>query len=67
MAAFTQAQLDALIDAIAKGVLEIKYQDRVIRYRTLTEMLTLKNEIEKDLGIKSKGGRLLAQTSKGLC
>lgn len=35
---FTQAQLDALLAAKAKGVLTVKYQDKVITYRSIDEI-----------------------------
>ena len=64
--AWTQSQLTALEDAIAKGVREVKYRDKVIVYRSLKEMFTLRNEMKKSLGLTCKDGRKLISTSKGL-
>ena len=67
MAKFTKAQYDALMDAISQGVLRVKYTDKEVLYRSLDEMLKIKDLMEKDLGLAVKGSvRLLAQHSKGL-
>jgi len=65
--AFTTEQLEALEAAIAKGVLTVKYRDKLITYRSLDEMLKLLSEIKKSLGLSCKGGKILISTSKGLC
>ena len=65
--AWTQTQLDNLEDAIAKGVLEIKYNDKVIKYRSLKEMITIRNETRKSLGQVKNPSRLLIETDKGIC
>ena len=39
---FTQEKLDALENAIAEGVLKVKYQDKEVQYRSLDEMLRLR-------------------------
>lgn len=65
--AFTQDKLNALEDAIAEGTLEVKYRDRTITYRSLNEMLKIRDLIRKNLGIISKGSvRLKASFDKGL-
>ncbi len=65
---FTKEQYEKLLEAIAQGVLVVKYTDKVVEYRSLDEMLKIKDLMEKDLGLTSKGGvRLLAKHSKGLC
>jgi len=63
---WTMEQLTALEEAIAKGVLEVKYQDKEIRYRTLNEMLILRNEMRKALGCVKKISRVFVKTNKGL-
>ena len=65
--AWTQEMLTALEEAIAKGVLIVRYQDKEIRYRSLDEMMKIRNEMRKSLGLVDKGGRLRAKTNKGLC
>lgn len=66
MAVFTQAQLDALIAALAEGVLTVKYEDKLVTYRSLDEMLKLKDVMEVDLGLQARGERRYASFSKGL-
>jgi hypothetical protein len=51
---FTSAQLDALTEAIASGVLIVKYQDRTVEYQSLRDMLKLKVEMEKELGLTTE-------------
>lgn len=63
---FTQEMLDKLEAAIAKGVLEIRYRDKWIKYRSLTEMMTIRAEIRKCLGLTCKHGKKLISTNKGL-
>lgn len=66
-ATFTQAQYDALVAAIAEGVLEVHYGDKKVIYRSLEEMLRLKAAMEIDLGLrKPNGGRKFGTFSKGL-
>lgn len=47
--AFTQAQLDALNEAIAQGVLEVEYADKKVRYRSLEEMRSIRDEMNAQL------------------
>ncbi len=65
--AFTQQQLDALEAAIAQGTTKVKYQDREVDYRSLSEMMQLLTFMKVSMGladnkIKSKK----AEFSKGL-
>ncbi len=65
--AFTQSQLDALEAAIAQGTTKVKYQDREVDYRSLSEMMQLLTFMKVSMGlatnkIKSKK----AEFSKGL-
>jgi len=65
--AFTQAQLDALEEAIAEGVLTVKYIDKTITYRSLKEMLALREIMRKDLGVTiSQPSRTKMEFNKGL-
>jgi hypothetical protein len=65
--AWTLTQLSALEEAIAKGVLTVRYQDRWITYRSLDEMFKIRNEMRKALGLTNKGDRLYVKTNKGIC
>jgi thiamine monophosphate synthase len=64
--AFTQEQLTALEAALAEGTRTVKYRDREITYRTVDEMLKLRDLIRRDLGLVKKTARLKGEFSKGL-
>ena len=51
---WTQAQLDALEAAIAEGVEEVKYQDKTVKYRSIKQMMALRDVMRADLGLISK-------------
>lgn len=55
MAAFTQSQYDALKEAISLGATQVEYGDKVVKYRSLSEMMALLNRMEKELGITDGG------------
>ena len=66
MSAFSQEQLDALNSAIAQGTTMVKYQDKEVRYRSLDEMLRVRDIMRSELGLVDKGPRrVLASHSKG--
>jgi len=66
MSAFTQAHLDAIEKAIAEGVLEISYSDKTVKYRSLDEMIRIRDIMRKELGITTgTARRLYMSTSKG--
>jgi len=65
--AFTQAQLDALEEAIGQGATRVKYADKEVEYRSLSEMLRLRDVLRRALGlIDGTASRLYPETSKGL-
>lgn len=65
--AWTTSDLEALEKAIASGTTRVKYSDREVNYRTLDEMLKIRDMMAKELGDKPAGPyRALAQFSKGL-
>lgn len=69
--AYTQADLDRLKRAIARGQLEVRYADRLIRFRSLAELLTVKREMERELAASSgttprSAGTLLRSAGKGV-
>ena len=66
-AAWTVKDLAALEKALAQGVKSVKYTDKEIEYRTLNEMLRLRDVIKQSLGLVKKSNRLLASFSKGTC
>ncbi|MBI4208549.1 MAG: hypothetical protein HY538_02435 [Deltaproteobacteria bacterium] len=64
--AFTQDQLDSLEQAIADGTLAVKYQDKMITYRSFEEMIRIRDLMRQSLGVASKTVRVKASFSKGL-
>jgi len=49
MADFTQAHLDALNTAIASGELTVRYGDTTVTYRSLDELLRVRDMVKSDL------------------
>lgn len=69
MADFTQEQLEALNKSIAEGTLTVKYNDKVITYRSFDEMQKIRDMIKRDLN-NQKGcnqlGKCKAEFNRGL-
>lgn len=71
---FTEAQLIALESAIADGALKVKYSDKEVEYRSLEEMLKIRDIMRNSLGLNKSckgrglfgGKRLKMEHSKGL-
>jgi|TARA_B100001029_G_C14932821_1_gene378668 hypothetical protein len=61
---FTQAGLDALEENIAAGHLEVEYDNKRVRYRTLSEMMQIRDLIKRRLGGKTT--RRVVQYSNGI-
>ena len=65
--AFTQQQYNDLCAAIASGATFVKYSDKEVRYRDLSEMQALKRQMELDLGINRNPSRkTITRYDKGL-
>lgn len=66
--AYTQQQLAALEAAIAEGALTVKYADKAVTYRSLDEMIRIRDMMRDDLGLSagSGGGVVYPSFSKGL-
>lgn len=64
--AFTQEQLDALETAIATGTTSVKYEDKVVTYRSLTEMLQLRDLIRRKLNSTNTKSYILTTHTKGI-
>jgi hypothetical protein len=47
--AYTQADLDRIDRAIARGELEVRYGDRLVRFRSFDELRAAKREIQRGL------------------
>lgn len=52
---FTQEALDALEEAIAHGALRVKYTDKEVTYRSLADMLQLRDLMRRCLGLTGTG------------
>jgi hypothetical protein len=65
--AYTQQQLEALDAAIAEGALTVKYTDKSVTYRSLDEMIRIRDLIRAELGVLSHSTSLVYPTfGKGL-
>ena len=62
---WTTEDLKALEEAIAQGVRKVEYNDRTVEYRSLNEMLQIRELIKRSLGLTKRGGRILCEASKG--
>ncbi len=67
MSVYTLLQYNALCEAISLGATKVKYADKEVEYRSLSEMLKLKVIMENDLGLKSQGQnrRAYAEFNRG--
>lgn len=64
---WTVEDLAALDAAIKTGARRIEYQDKVVDYRSLAEMLAIRRLMLIDLGLTpGKSGRRYASVSKGV-
>lgn len=66
MADFTESEYAALNAAIAKGVTEVRYGDRTVKYRSLDEMIKVKSMMAAELGKARRPNRVLSSFGKGL-
>lgn len=48
--AYTQADLDAIQEALASGALTVKHRDRQVTYRSLAELERVEAKIKAQLG-----------------
>ena len=63
--AYTQDQLTAITDAIALGATTVKYGDKEVTYRSLSDMLRLVDVMKTELGIKQNTRRKYTSFSRG--
>jgi len=65
--AWTNEQLQALEEAIAQGALTIEFNGKRITYRSLDEMMRLRDQMKKSLGNTQPGATTVyTKFSKGL-
>lgn len=62
--AYTQADLTAIEEAIKSGALTVKYQDREVTYRSLDELLRIRDTIRRDIGTAATSSRLRTNFKK---
>jgi hypothetical protein len=63
--AFTQAQLDAIEEAIASGATSVSYEGKTVSYQSLDQMLRIRAIIRSALGQTNPPVTVLAQHSRG--
>lgn len=51
--AFTQTQLDVLENAIATGALEVQFDGKMTRFRSLDEMMRIRETMRGALGLSA--------------
>lgn len=73
--AFTQESLNALEHAIVEGAKSVRYSDKEIEYRSLDEMLKIRDIVKREIGTKKcssnrkglfGGARIRAEYDKDL-
>lgn len=67
--AWTQNDLIVLEKAIASGATRVKYSDKEVEYRSLSEMMTIRDNIRTELGLNGTNknpGRHFASFDKGI-
>ena len=57
MSGFTQAQIDALSNAISLGVTEVDYGDKRIRYASIKDMLALRDRMIREVNNQNPTGQ----------
>jgi len=62
---FSQDDLDALERALVKGVRVVKYTDKEITYRSLTDMIALRDLLRRELGCTGQTTRIFAKHCRG--
>ena len=65
---FTVENLNTLNAAIAQGALRVRYSDKEVQYRSLSDMLALRRLMRTELGLidPANTGRLYAKFNKGI-
>ena len=64
---YTLKDVERLRAAIGKGVQEVQYQDKKVKYNSIDDMLKALRMMEQELGLKKRSSRVLAEHDKGLC
>ncbi|CAJ0705086.1 hypothetical protein KTE26_11375 [Ralstonia mannitolilytica] len=63
--AYTKQDLQRIERALVKGELEVQFQDRRARYRSVDEMLRIRSEIVRNLEDAAPASRVIRLRSAG--
>jgi len=63
--AYTKQDLQRIERALVKGELEVQFQDRRARYRSVDEMLRIRSEIVRNLEDAAPASRVIRLRSGG--
>lgn len=58
MSSFTQAHLTAIEEAIAGGYLEVRYDDKVVKYQSMSDLLKARSVIASSLSTAAPAVRI---------
>jgi hypothetical protein len=58
MSTFTEAHLAAIEEAIAGGYLEVRYDDKVVKYQSMGDLLKARAMIKSSLAVSSPSVRI---------
>ncbi len=67
--AFTENDLTAIEKALTSGTTRVKYQDKEVEYRSVSELIALRNQIKSELNASSSDDpfrRVMGVYDKGL-
>jgi len=62
----TQADYDAITEAINSGQLRVRHGDRDVTFRSIDQMMRVKNMMARELGIAKGPNRVYATFDRGL-
>jgi len=66
MSSWTDQDLINLESAIKEGALKVKYKDKEIEYRSLEDMLKIRDIMRADLGLTTRTARRFTNFANGL-
>ncbi|MFP4209578.1 MAG: phage head-tail joining protein [Wenzhouxiangella sp.] len=62
----TQTDYEALVRAINSGHRQVRFGDRTVEYRSLEEMMRVRDLMARELGLVRRKNRVFTSFSKGL-
>lgn len=65
MATLTEQHLDAIEEAIASGATRVTYDGKSVDYRSLAEMISIRDALRRDLGLSGQSRRTVASYRSG--